>query len=200
LQNLQAGGQVHVRVPVRAGKGAKAVIIERQTGSGNALVSSVSHLAMEEGAEIFWLIVQEQPDGATHFGQFNAELAENCKLTLFVMNVGGKLVRQEVRVKATGEGADFRLRGVNLVGGDSHCDVTMTLDHIAPHTTSTEVVRTVVTDRAQGVFQGQIRVARDAQKTDAKMACNTLLLSDDAGFSTKPELEIFADDVACGHG
>ncbi len=74
------------------------------------------------------------------------------------------------------------------------------LDHLAPDTVSTETFRNVVTGKANGVFQGQIRVAKIAQKTDAKMACNTLLLSDDGGFSSKPELEIFADDVACGHG
>jgi Fe-S cluster assembly protein SufD len=76
----------------------------------------------------------------------------------------------------------------------------MVLDHAAPHTISTETIRNVVTGKAEGAFQGQIRVARPAQKTDAKMACNTLLLSDEGGFSAKPELEIFADDVACGHG
>ena len=92
------------------------------------------------------------------------------------------------------------MRCVNLLAGDCHNDVTMVLDHIAPATDSVEIVRNVVMDRAQGVFQGQIRVAREAQKTDARMACNSLLLSDDAGYSAKPELEIFADDVACGHG
>ena len=76
----------------------------------------------------------------------------------------------------------------------------MVLDHSAPATNSTEIIRNVVTDKAEGAFQGQIRVAQPAQKTDAKMACNTLLLSDEGGFSAKPELEIFADDVQCGHG
>ncbi len=147
-----------------------------------------------------WLIVQDQPETATHLAQFKAELGKNAKLTLFVMNAGGKLVRQEVIVKAAGEGADFKLRGVNLLAGDSHVDVTMVLDHAVPHTSSTEVVRNVVTGRAKGVFQGRINVHQVAQKTDARMACNTLLLSDDGEFSTKPELEIFADDVACGHG
>jgi Fe-S cluster assembly protein SufD len=180
LQNLQAGGQVHARFPVTVGAGAKATIVERQTGSGPALVSSVSSLELGEGAEIVWIIVQEQAEDATHLGQFNARLAKD--------------------VDAAEDGADFQLRGVNLLGGDTHCDVTMVLDHSAPHTTSTEIVRNVVTGRAHGVFQGQIRVDRIAQKTDARMACNTLLLSDDAEFSTKPELEIFADDVACGHG
>ncbi len=200
LQNIQAGGQVHVRLPVRVGAGAKATIVERQTGEGAGLVSSVSQLLLGDGAEVLWLIVQDQPETATHLAQFKAELGKNAKLTLFVMNAGGKLVRQEVIVKAAGEGADFKLRGVNLLAGDSHVDVTMVLDHTVPHTSSTEVVRNVVTGRAKGVFQGRINVHQIAQKTDARMACNTLLLSDDGEFSTKPELEIFADDVACGHG
>ncbi|MEO5324252.1 Fe-S cluster assembly protein SufD [Mesorhizobium sp. CC13] len=200
LQNVQAGGQSHVRLPVRVGAGARATIVERQTGEGAGLVSSVSQLLLGDDAEVLWLIVQDQPETATHLAQFKAELGKNARLTLFIMNAGGKLVRQEVIVKTTGEGADFKLRGVNLLAGDSHVDVTMVLDHAVPHTTSTEVVRNVVTGRAKGVFQGRINVHQVAQKTDAKMACNTLLLSDDGEFSTKPELEIFADDVACGHG
>jgi len=200
LQNVHDGGQTHVRFPVRAGAGARATIVERQTGTGSALVSSVSHLLIGDDAEIVWIIVQDQPDGATHFGQFNASLGRNAKLTLFVMNAGGRLVRQEIRVAAAGEGSTFTLRGVNLLSGDTHTDVTMQLDHTAPHTNSTEVIRNIVTGRAHGVFQGRINVHQIAQKTDAKMACNTLLLSDDGEFSTKPELEIFADDVQCGHG
>lgn len=200
LQNVQAGGQTHVRLPVRIGAGVKATIVERQTGSGAALVSSVSHLTVGDGAEILWLIVQDQAEGATHLGQFNAELGKDAKLTLFILNAGAKLVRQEVHVRAAGEGGVFTLRGVNLLSGDQHNDVTMVLDHAVPETSSTEVIRNVVTDRARGVFQGRINVHQYAQKTDAKMACNTLLLSDEAEFSTKPELEIFADDVQCGHG
>jgi|UniRef100_Q11HF2 Fe-S cluster assembly protein SufD len=200
LQNVQAGGQVHTRFAVRAGERAKATIVERQLGDGAALVSSVSHLDVGDGAEVVYLIIQEQPDDARHLGQIYVKIGKDAKLTLFVMNTGGKLVRQELRIIAEGEGSEFRLRGVNLLAGDTHCDVTMILDHAAPHTVSTETIRNVVTGKAEGAFQGQIRVARDAQKTDAKMACNTLLLSDEGGFSSKPELEIFADDVACGHG
>ncbi|MBA1140591.1 Fe-S cluster assembly protein SufD [Mesorhizobium neociceri] len=200
LQNLQAGGQVHVRFPVRVGAGAKAAVVERQAGEGAALGSSVSQLVLGEGAEVTWLIVQEQPETATHLAQFKAHLGKNSKLTLFFMNAGGKLVRQEIVVRTTGEGADFKLRGINLLAGDTHTDVTMVLDHAVPHTTSTEVIRNVVTGKARGVFQGRINVHQYAQKTNAKMACNTLLLSDDGEFSTKPELEIFADDVICGHG
>lgn len=200
FQNLQAGGQTHVRLPVRVGADARATIVERQAGEGSGLASSVSQLVLGEGADVTWLIVQEQPETATHLAQFKAHLGKNSKLTLFFMNAGGKLVRQEIVVKTTGEGADFKLRGINLLAGDAHTDVTMVLDHAVPRTTSTEIIRNVVTGRAHGVFQGRINVHQYAQKTNAKMACNTLLLSDDGEFSTKPELEIFADDVVCGHG
>lgn len=200
LQNVQAGGQTHVRLPVRVGDSARATIVERQTGAGAALVSSVTNLVVGDDAEVRWLIVQEQPETATHLAQFNAWIGKNAKLTLFFMNAGGRLVRQEIRVAAKGEGGSFTLRGINLLAGDTHTDVTMILDHAVPHTDSTEVIRNVVTGKARGVFQGRINVHQYAQKTDAKMACNTLLLSDDGEFSTKPELEIFADDVVCGHG
>jgi Fe-S cluster assembly protein SufD len=201
LQNVQAGGQTHVRLPVRVGNGAKAVIVERQTGTGDAFVSSVANVTVGDGAELTWLIVQEQPDAAaTHLGQFNAWIGKDAKLVVFIMNAGGKLVRQEINVATKGEGSTFTLRGINLLAGDTHTDVTMVLDHAVPHTESTEVIRNVVTGKARGVFQGRINVHQYAQKTDAKMACNTLLLSDDGEFSTKPELEIFADDVQCGHG
>ncbi|MGB3501216.1 MAG: Fe-S cluster assembly protein SufD [Mesorhizobium sp.] len=200
VQNVQAGGQTHVRSAIRAGAGSKATIVQRETGSGDALVTSVTNLTVGEGAEVMWIIVQDQPDSASHLGQFNASIGKNARLTLFVMNEGGRLVRQEIRVRADGEGADFQLRGVNLMSGDSHTDVTMVLDHAVPHTGSRERVRNVVLGRAHGVFQGRINVHQPAQKTDAKMSCNTLLLSDDAEFDTKPELEIFADDVVCGHG
>lgn len=200
IQCAQAGGQTHTRVPVRIGAGASVTIIERHFGSGNALSTMVDNLVVGAGAEVTWVILQDQPTGATHLGQFNAEIAKDARLRLFVMNLGGRLVRQEIRVRTTGEGADFMLRAANLLAGQTHADVTLVLDHAVPATTSTEVVRNVVTDRAHGVFQGRINVDRLAQKTDARMACNTLLLSDEAEFSTKPELEIFADDVACGHG
>ncbi|MEO3387379.1 Fe-S cluster assembly protein SufD [Mesorhizobium sp. CAU 1741] len=200
MQNLQAGGQVHARFPITVGDNAKATLVERQTGSGSALASSVTSLDVGEGSDVVYVILQEQPTDATHLGQINITIGKDARLTVFFMNIGAKLVRQEIRVVAAGEGSDFKLRGVNMLGGETHCDVTMVLDHAAPNTTSTEIIRNVVTDKAHGVFQGQIRVAQIAQKTDAKMACNTLLLSDDAEFSTKPELEIFADDVACGHG
>jgi Fe-S cluster assembly protein SufD len=202
LQVLHSGGQSHARFVVTVGAGASARLIERQQGNGSsaALVSSVSELTLKAGADVTWVIVQEQGVSDTHLGQINFRLEKDAKLRLFIVNAGGKLVRQEVHGVTVGEGSDFTFRVINLLGGESHTDVTMTLGHDVPETTSTEIVRNVVFDKASGVFQGQIRVAPDAQKTDARMACNTLLLSEEADFSTKPELEIFADDVQCAHG
>ncbi|WP_117191188.1 Fe-S cluster assembly protein SufD [Rhizobium terrae] len=202
LQALHAAGQVHTRFPASFGAASKATIVERHqsVADGAALVSSISDIALEDGADVTWIILQRQGAADTHLGQIRVNLGKDAKLRLFVVNAGGKLVRQELRIAVEGEGAELTLRGVNLLGGDSHTDVTLVLGHNVPHTNSTEIIRNVVFDKASGVFQGMIRVAPDAQKTDAKMSCNTLLLSDEGGFSAKPELEIFADDVVCGHG
>ena len=117
------------------------------------------------------------------------------------MNSGGKLVRQEVRVTAAGEGGDFQLRGINLLSGETHCDVTMVLDHKAPHTGSREL------DPQRGDRQGAWRLPGPHQRAPRwrkrptpRWPATRCLLSDDGEFSTKPELEIFADDVQCGHG
>ncbi|MEX3009154.1 Fe-S cluster assembly protein SufD [Hoeflea sp. TYP-13] len=202
IQVVQGGGQSHSRFPVTIGRGATGTFIERHISQGDdaTLASSITDLHVGDDADIVWVISQERGLSDTHFGQINIELGTNAKLTLFVANAGGKLVRQEIHISASGENSELVLRGVNLLGGDSHTDVTMTLDHLVPNCVSTETFRNVVFDRARGVFQGQIKVAQIAQKTDARMACNTLLLSDEGDFSSKPELEIFADDVQCAHG
>lgn len=201
LQSLHDGGQVHTRNLVTVGAGAKVTLFDRHAGSDNpVLASNVTELTVRKGAEAMWVTVQEQGGAATHLGQINVTMEEDAKLTLFIVNLSGQLVRQEINADVLGEGAELTFRGINLIGGDAHCDVTLSLGHMVPHTESTETVRSVVTGKGQGVFQGQIRVDQIAQKTDAQMACNTLLLSDDAGFATKPELEIFADDVVCAHG
>ncbi|WP_273725141.1 Fe-S cluster assembly protein SufD [Brucella gallinifaecis] len=200
LQNIQKTGQGHTRFPVEIGANAKATIIERQNGGeGDALSTSISHVSVGDGADVIWVILRDFGQG-TQLAQFNATIGAGSKLTLYIVNAGGKLVRQEVHLTVAGEDSDFELRGLNLLSDDSHTDITMTVAHLVENTRSTQIIRNVVKDRARGVFQGMIRVAQIAQKTDARMACNTLLLSDDGEFDAKPELEIFADDVACGHG
>lgn len=202
LQSVQSGGQAHNRFVASFGAGSKATVVERHLGDDqhSGLSTSLSTLDLADGADVTWVIVQQRGVSDQHLGQLSARLGADAKLRIFVVNAGGKLTRQELHVDVAGEGAHFDLRTVNLLAGDSHTDVTLTLGHNVANTTSSEIVRNVVLDRARGVFQGQICVAQEAQKTDAQMACNTLLLTDDGEFSAKPELEIFADDVICAHG
>jgi len=174
------GAQSHSGCSVEVGNGAKATFVERIEGGGSPAPSSgVSHLTVGDGAEVLWIIDQAKDAGAAHLGQLNVTVGADATFKLFLLNSGGGLVRYEIHAQ--------------------HLDVTTTLRHTYPNTTATETFRNVVTG-GHGVFQGMIKVAREAQKTDAKMACNTLLLSEDGDFSAKPELEIFADDVQCGHG
>ncbi len=196
----QAGDRSHGLARCTVGAAAKAVFVERIEGAASPTPSTgVSHLVIGEGADVLWIVDQAKDPSAAHFGQLNVELGADASFRMFVLNTGGALVRYEVHAETMGEGGDIKIRGVNLIENGQHIDVTTTLRHTAPHTTATETFRNVVTG-GHGVFQGMIKVAKEAQKTDAKMACNTLLLSDDGDFSAKPELEIFADDVQCGHG
>lgn len=201
LQTLHGGGQNHTRNGFVFGAGAHATIVDRHMGSTDVVTATnVTRITLREGAQVTWVRIQDQGDAATHLGQMEIELEADAQLTLFVVNFSGALVREEIHASVQGEGADLAFRSVNLIGDKSHVDVTLKLDHVTPNTTSTETVRNVINGAAQGVFQGQIKVAQIAQKTDAQMACNTLLLSDKSGISVKPELEIFADDVICAHG
>jgi Fe-S cluster assembly protein SufD len=182
------------------GAGAKAVFVERLSpGNQSAMSTGVTNLTVGDGAEVLWIVDQAKDKDETHLGQLNVTVGANAIFRLFMLNAGGGLVRLEVHAETKGEGADIQMRGVTLLHGGQHIDVTTTLNHTVPNTTATETFRNVVTG-GHGVFQGMIKVSRGAQKTDARMACNTLLLSDDGDFSAKPELEIFADDVQCGHG
>ncbi len=187
---------------VELAKGAVATFIDRSVGPDGVgyLTSQFNEIIVGEGADATWVIANTEGDAANRLARLDVRLEKDAKLTLFVLNAGGKVVRQELNFVVLGEGADINISGANLVGGETHVDVTSTILHEVPNTTATETFRNVATGSGNGVFQGQIRVAQAAQLTDARMACNTLLLSDDCGFSAKPELEIFADDVQCAHG
>ena len=190
------------RFTITAGAGSKATLIERACGpNGNGyLNSSDVKITIGDGATLTYVLSIEEGDAASRLGRLSADLGKDAQINLFVLNAGGKLVRQELVFDCHGEGAHVEISGINLVGGESHIDVTSTITHHAPNTTANELFRNVCTGRGRGVFQGRINVAQPAQLTDAQMACNTLLLSDDCDFSAKPELEIFADDVQCAHG
>jgi Fe-S cluster assembly protein SufD len=186
-------------IAIVAGAGATATVIEHSGGDAPFSVLH-SRLVVGDGAKVVWAILQECDAAATELSRLDVDLGADADLTILVLNRGGALVRREIAIAASGANSKLAIRGVNLVGAGSHVDVTTDLEHVAPHVTASEIFRNVVTGDGHGAFQGRIRVAAPAQKTDARMACNTLLLSDEAEFSAKPELEIFADDVQCGHG
>ena len=122
------------------------------------------------------------------------------RLNFFNMTTGAAVSRLQGFITLAGEGSELNVNGVNLLKKTEHGDTTLVVDHAVPNCTSREVFRAVIDDRAHSVFQGRIIVRPHAQKTDGKMMTRALLLSDEAEADNKPELEIFADDVTCGHG
>jgi Fe-S cluster assembly protein SufD len=191
-----------MRTSIVAQAGSTSRFIDRAVGKDGVayLHSSLVDITIQDKATLNYVLSIEEGDAAQRLAQFNVSIGEGATLNLFILNAGGKLVRQEINFDVVGEGANLNISGVNLIGGEAHIDVTSRITHHVPHTNAEETFRNVATGKGSGVFQGQINVRQAAQLTDARMACNTLLLSDDCDFSAKPELEIFADDVQCAHG
>ena len=127
-------------------------------------------------------------------------LGAHAHFNTFGMTSGASVSRYQATITFAGEGSQVETNGVNLLNGRQHADTTLFMDHAVPNCSSREIFRSVVDDRGHSVFQGRIIVQPKAQKTDAKMMTRALLLSDEAEADNKPELEIFADDVTCGHG
>ena len=140
------------------------------------------------------------PPPAFHLATLYAQIEAGGTYDSFVLNLGGRMVRTEVHAHLAGPGGTAHLNGAQLLAGTQHADFTTVVRHDAPSCTSRQTVKNVLAGRSRGVFQGRIEVARHAQKTDGYQMNQALLLSPDAEVDTKPELEIFADDVKCSHG
>lgn len=182
--------------------GAELTFVHSVAGpdDANMQVNSVIELAIGTNAKLNYLRSNVGSLQSTTMQTIAARLESHAEMNLFTLNTGSNLSRTEVRVTFDGPHSKVGLRGVNLLRGQQHGDVTLMVDHRAPHCESRELFRHIVDDEATGVFQGKIMVKRQAQKTDGQMASNAILLSDDAVMNNKPELEIFADDVVCAHG
>lgn len=197
------GEAAHVAdsVHIYVADGGSATIVETYSGSDAAHMGNHgSYVALGKGASATHIMVDLSGDKVRHFASVEYELGEDSNLRTIALNAGSALSRTQVfgRFAASGAHADFG--GLNLVEDGQHCDITLDIRHDVPNTTSAETFKTVGRGRSRGVFQGKIVVAKDAQKTNAKMMANGLMLSDEAEIFAKPELEIFADDVVCGHG
>ena len=138
--------------------------------------------------------------GGVRLESIMVRIGAGAKFDSFALVSGIGLVRRQMFVRFEGAGSETSLSGVSLLGGREHADTTLLVEHVAPGCVSRETFKYILDEEATGVFQGKIHVAPGAQKTDGKMLCKTMLLSDMAAMNNKPELEIFADDVVCGHG
>ncbi len=190
----------HPRHVIRLGAGSRLVLIETVQGEGDYLHNAVFDVRVGEGAELTVLRLQDESPTAFHVSTSIVELAERARFDSFVLGLGGRLARAEVHVRMGGAGATAHVGGAQLLSGNQLGDITTVIRHDAPRCASRQPVKNVLTGRARGVFQGRIEVARAAQKTDGYQMSQALLLSPDAEIDTKPELEIFADDVKCSHG
>ena len=192
----------HPRVIVRLGAGSSLTLIECHEGPAGTPTWSnpLVDIEVDEGARLSHVKLQIEGEGAYHTALTKAVLAGEARYESHLLALGARLARHEIRVRLAGEGADCHLRGGYMARGSQHIDNTTVIDHAVPRCESREVYKGVLDDTARGVFQGKIVVRQDAQKTDGHQLNRTLLLSPKAEIDTKPELEIYADDVKCSHG
>ena len=192
----------HPRVIVRVRAGSRLTLIECHEGSagGDTWSNPLVDIRVGEGAKLSHVKLQIEGDGAYHTALTRAVLAGEGRYDSHLLALGARLARHEIHVRFDGEGALCQLGGGYMARGSQHVDNTTVIDHAVPHCESREVYKGVLDDTARGVFQGKIIVRQDAQKTDGHQLSRTLLLSRKAEIDTKPELEIYADDVKCSHG
>jgi Fe-S cluster assembly protein SufD len=200
-----AGGSAlayHPRNLVLAEAGSRAIVVETHVGAASApaWANPVTEIVAENGAALEHYRFHDESDTAFHVGLTAARLGPGASYDSLVLATGGALSRHEIHVALDGELARCRLLGGFLMRGHQHVDNTTEITHAVPRTTSRQVYKGALDDQSRGVFQGRVIVKPDAQKADGHQLCRTLLLSDRAEIDTKPELEIYADDVKCSHG
>ncbi|PSO17271.1 Fe-S cluster assembly protein SufD [Bradyrhizobium sp. MOS003] len=197
-----ASASAFTRSRVMVGKGARATIIESfvAVGAKAYQVNDAVVLSIGDNADVAHIRLMDDAPDAVNISSHFVTVGANTKLNFFNMTTGAAVSRLQGFITLAGEGSELSANGVNLLQKTEHGDTTLVVDHAVPNCVSREVFRAVLDDRAHSVFQGRIIVRPDAQKTDGKMMIRALLLSDEAEADNKPELEIFADDVSCGHG
>ncbi|HKK14379.1 MAG TPA: Fe-S cluster assembly protein SufD, partial [Gammaproteobacteria bacterium] len=169
-------------------------------GEQEYLTNMITEVVAEPGAVIeHYKLERESPKGY-HVAGTHVHQDRDSRYTSHHVTLGGRLVRNDIRADLAAEGADCTLNGLYVIGGRQHVDNHTRIDHRAPHTTSREWYKGVLDGRSRSVFDGRVVVHPDAQKTDARQTNNNLLLSRDAEADSKPQLEIYADDVKCSHG
>jgi len=193
---------VTTRNVIEIGAGAVVTIIESHVGRVETArqANAVTQLVIGEGATVQHVKVLGQGRRAVHLGSSLAEIDASATYRAFEFAAGVGLVRNETTVTYRGSHARADVSGITLGRERDHVDTTLTIDHAVPHCESRELFKYVLDGEARGVFQGKVIVRPDAQKSDGKQMAQALMLSETAEFDSKPELEIYADDVVCGHG
>ncbi|HEX5829429.1 MAG TPA: Fe-S cluster assembly protein SufD, partial [Gemmatimonadaceae bacterium] len=196
------GTMMHPRVLVVAERHSKATVLESWVGLGDAsyFTNAVTEVALADGATVNHVKVQREGSGALHVGTVEAHQARDSHFISFSFATGAALARTNVYTVLDGEGAGATLNGLYMVDGEQHCDHQTRIEHAQPNCFSREVYKGLLDGASRAVFNGKVYVRPIAQKTDGKQENNNLLLSERAHVDTKPQLEIFADDVRCTHG
>jgi Fe-S cluster assembly protein SufD len=192
----------HLRNLLLAEAGSSATVVETYAGLGHGVywTNAVTQVAVAPNAVLRHYKLQAEDESAFHVAETSVRLERDAAYRAFVLSLGAQLARNELDVALGGEHGEAHLAGATLASGSQHLDTMLRVEHATMHGTSSQDFKSVVDGRAHAVFQGRIRVAPDAQKTDARQLNRNLLLSGTAAADTKPELEILADDVKCGHG
>src|SRR4051812_6052610 len=198
----EQAASVFTRSLVVIENGARAMLVESHEGPAGCdyQVNTALELRVGDAAHVDHIKITGDGAGALHVSTLLATIGAHARFNEFLFTTGGAVVRNQLFVRFDGEGTVAGIRGATLLKDRQHVDNTIIADHAVPGCTSREVFKTVLDDESRGVFQGKIVVRPHAQQTDAKMATHALLLSETAEADNKPELEIFADDVQCGHG
>jgi len=189
----------HPRTLILVGANAQCTIVETYKGAGTYFTNAVTEIVVGDRAVVDHYKVQQESVDAFHIATLQATIGRSAAFASHSISLGGALVRNDVNATLS-EGSDATLNGLYIVNGTQHVDNHTLIDHAMPHGTSHELYKGILDGKAHAVFNGKIIVRKDAQKTDSKQTNKNLVLSDDAVVDTKPELQIFADDVRCTHG
>jgi Fe-S cluster assembly protein SufD len=190
----------HSRVLVVVEDGAMADLVEIHTGAGAYVNNAVTEILVGRDARLGHYKLQAESGEAFHVAMTAVRCADGSTYDNFALSTGARLARNEIRATLAGRHIEYRINGGYLACGDQHLDTTTFIDHAEPDCASHELYKGVLAERAHGEFQGKILVRPDAQKTDGYQMNRALLLSREAEINSKPELEIYADDVKCSHG
>ena len=198
-----SGRDGHLTTPValiRVKSGAELTVFEKHDGNGAYWKNMLTRIVLEEGAKLHHVRMQTDSTDAAYTQFTEVRIAEKAQYNAFTLTQGGRLSRNQIHAVIQGSGADCTLNGINLLSDQQLGDTTITIEHQAPGCTSNQFYRTLLDEKAHGVFQGKVHVHQEAQQTDGYQLSNAIMLGDRAEMYTKPELEIYADDVQCSHG